>query len=243
MKTLVFSPDSLKTTSADLVINNPQLATLFEQNNIEYCCHGDVPLNQFLKDLKISENEFLDKMNQTVDKANLPIDYPDTQNPVEVIHYILEIYHKPLPKMFEDLGKLINKAADHHGPTKPFTLELKKHFDTLRDDITNHLWKEEKILFPMIIDLYKAKLAKKSKPILHCGTVKNPITQMEFEHDVVGGILKLMENTMAPHQLAETGCTTLKTIKKSFDYLKIEIHKHIHMENYILHPLARTLEE
>jgi regulator of cell morphogenesis and NO signaling len=65
---------------------------------------------------------------------------------------------------------------------------------------------------------------------------------MEYEHNTVGALLKNMEDTMAPHQLAETGCTTLKTIKKSFDYLRIEIHKHIHMENYILHPLARSLE-
>lgn len=242
MRTLCFSPESLRTNSADLVINNPNLATLFEQNNIEYCCHGDVPLNQFLKELKIPEPEFLNLMNETIEKVSLPFDYPDVKNPLEVISYILEIYHKPLPKMLDDLGKLISKAADHHGNTKPYTLELKKLFNTLQDDLTNHLWKEEKILFPMIIDLYQAKQAKEAKPILHCGTVNNPITQMEFEHDVVGGILKQMENAMATHQLAETGCTTLKTIKRSFDYLKIEIHKHIHMENYILHPLARSLE-
>lgn len=242
MKTQCFSPEALKMNSADLVINNPNLASLFEQNNIEYCCHGDVPLINSLQDLKISESKFLELMNEATSRSNLSVDYPDVSNPIEVINFILEIYHKPLPKMLNDLGQLISKAADHHGPNKPYTIELKKHFNSLNDDLTNHLWKEEKILFPMIIDLYKAKVAHKNKPVLHCGSVGNPITQMEFEHDIVGGILKLMEDTMAPHQLAETGCTTLKTIKRSFDLLKIEIHKHIHMENYILHPLARGLE-
>ena len=242
MKTTCFSPETLKTNSADLVINNPSLASLFEKNRIEYCCHGDVPLNQFLKELKIPEAEFLALMNQTVLGNHQAVDFPNVKDPVEIISFILEVYHKPLPKLLEDLGKLINKAADHHGPNKPYTIELKKYFDALKEDLTTHMWKEEKILFPMIIELYEAKVAKKGKPSLHCGSVGNPITQMEYEHNTVGALLKNMDDTMAPHQLAETGCTTLKTIKKSFDYLRIEIHKHIHMENYILHPLARSLE-
>jgi len=242
MKTKQFSPDCLNTNVADLVIESPCLVNLFESNKVEYCCEGDIPLRQSLQKLKISETDFIKQMNVSIGANYLPPEYPDVKNPIQVIDFIMEIFHKPLPKMLEELGRLINKAAAHHGPNKPYTVELKKHFDILSEDLTSHLWKEENILFPMIKDLYNAKVAKKPRPYFHCGSINNPVGQMEYEHEAVGGILRNMETLMAQENIPETGCTTLKTMKKLFDNLKIEIHKHIHMENYILHPLSRELD-
>lgn len=242
MKPKCFSSESLNTNVADLVIESPCLATLFENNKVEYCCEGNIPLRHSLQKLKISEIEFLNKMNLTLGVHSSTYDYPDIKNPIEVIDFIMEIYHKPLPKMLDELGRLVNKAAAHHGPNKPYTIELKKQFDALAEDLTAHLWKEENVLFPMIKELYNAKIAKKPKPYFHCGSVNNPIGQMEYEHEAVGAILRNMEALIATENIPETGCTTLKTMKKVFEHLKVEIHKHIHMENYILHPLSRELE-
>lgn len=243
MKTKNFSKETLEINSSDLVINNPCLTGLFEKHNVEYCCKGNIPLKNSLKELKIPEQEFLEKMNETVQLNKQNLNYPNTSNPIHVINYIIEVYHKPLPNLLDELGRLISKAADHHGAQKPYTITLNKLFIALQEDLTTHLWKEENILFPMIQELYLAKINNKPKPLFHCGNIGNPISQMEYEHDTVGALLHKMEETIAPHQLTETGCTTLKSIKKLFEHLKLEIHKHVHMENYILHPLSRALED
>lgn len=242
MSSKCFSSETLNTNVADLVIESPCLASLFEKNNVEYCCEGNIPLRNSLQKLKLSESDFLTKMNLAIGANSAPSDYPDIKNPVQVIDFILEVYHKPLPKMLEELGRLVAKSATHYGPNKPYTIELKKQLDILNEDLTAHLWKEENILFPMIKELYHAKISKKTKPCFHCGSVNGPIGQMEYEHEAVGGILRNMEALIATENISETGCTTLKTMKKLFEHLKIEIHKHIHMENYILHPLSRELE-
>ena len=66
MKTKCFSAETLNANVADLVIESPCLASLFEKNNVEYCCEGNIPLKKTLQKLKLSETDFLTQMNQAI---------------------------------------------------------------------------------------------------------------------------------------------------------------------------------
>ena len=56
-------------------------------------------------------------------------------------------------------------------------------------ELTAHLVKEEKVLFPYIKELVAAKNNTQPLHAAHFGTVQNPINMMEMEHELVGKIL------------------------------------------------------
>ena len=62
---------------------------------------------------------------------------------------------------------------------------------TLYEELVGHLLKEEQILFPMIRQLESAT----GVPVFHCGSVANPIRQMEWEHDNAGKALAIMNGS------------------------------------------------
>ena len=72
-----------------------------------------------------------------------------------------------------------------HGGRHPELDDVARCFETLRADFEPHLLKEERVLFPMIRELVAARVG----PTFHCGSLRNPISVMEREHDAVGALL------------------------------------------------------
>jgi regulator of cell morphogenesis and NO signaling len=102
--------------------------------------------------------------------------------------------------------------------------------------------KEEKILFPYIKELV-AK-ANDSKPLYApFGTVQNPITMMEMEHEQVGKWLEEARMISNNFTVPEDACTTYGLLYKMLEEFEDDLHIHVHLENNILFPKALRLEK
>ncbi len=101
-----------------------------------------------------------------------------------------------------------------------------------------HLFKEERVLFPLIKQL---EAARAPFPI-HCGTVGNPIRVMTHEHDDAGSALERMRALTGGFQTPPDGCTTFRALNEGLAALEADLHHHIHKENNILFPKAAALE-
>ena len=98
--------------------------------------------------------------------------------------------------------------------------------------------KEEQILFPMIRQLETATAV----PAFHCGSVANPIRQMEYEHDSAGDALATMEHATDGYQPPDWACNTYRAMLDGLAQLQRDLHQHIHKENNVLFPKAIRLE-
>jgi regulator of cell morphogenesis and NO signaling len=65
---------------------------------------------------------------------------------------------------------------------------------------------------------------------------------MESEHEWVGKELTRLRDLTNNYTLPEDACNTYRTAYKELEYFEEDIHKHIHLENNILHPGAIELE-
>jgi len=79
-------------------------------------------------------------------------------------------------------------------------------------------------------------------PEMHCGTVQNPIRQMESEHDTAGGVLAEMRTITSGYLLPDDACETFKALYAGLKAMENDLHQHIHLENNILFGKAVELE-
>jgi regulator of cell morphogenesis and NO signaling len=105
-------------------------------------------------------------------------------------------------------------------------------------ELWRHMFKEEEVLFPMIRQME----ASGRPPLIHCGTVANPIRQMEIEHDDAGSALERLRELTDGFAPPEWACKTYRALLAGLAFLERDMHSHIHKENNVLFPSAVEME-
>jgi regulator of cell morphogenesis and NO signaling len=135
------------------------------------------------------------------------------------------------------LDGLLAKVQKAHSSMHSDMLgQLRHAYDSLRTELEAHLMKEEQILFPLIKETEAFVHGGGAKPVSHCGSVANPIRQMEREHDDAGNELAIMRKLTGGYQLPIDACQTFAALYEGLAAMEADLHEHIHLENNILFP-------
>ena len=161
----------------------------------------------------------------------------------DLADHIEQTHHVFMKEQLPHLAALLDKTLQAHGQKHGDMLDqLKQSFISLKTDIEMHLAKEEQILFPLIRQMEAFQRGQGPTPEMHCGTIGNPIRQMEHEHDAAGQLLAQMRRGTDNYTLPEDACPTFAALFEGLDALEKDLHEHIHLENNILFPKAQNLE-
>jgi regulator of cell morphogenesis and NO signaling len=101
-----------------------------------------------------------------------------------------------------------------------------------------HMFKEEQVLFPFVRQLAVSSVS----PSFHCGSVGNPIRQMELEHQDAGSALEQFRALTDDYTPPADACNTYRVMLDSLATLEIDMHQHVHKEDNILFPRALERE-
>jgi len=229
-------------TIGSLVAANFKAASVFQKFGIDFCCKG----NRTISEACASQNLDEGKVEQEIllvlaSKEKSVIDYNSW--PIDLLaDYIEKTHHRYVAEKIPELNIYLNKLCKVHGERHPELLSIYKHFLASAEELTNHMKKEEKILFPFIHSMVKAENSQQEIDQPTFTTVKNPIAMMMKEHDTEGGrfreISKLSNEYIAPAD----GCNTYKVAFAMLKEFEEDLHTHIHLENNILFPKAIILE-
>lgn len=160
-----------------------------------------------------------------------------------LINYILEKYHTPLKEDLPKIQLLLNKIVEVHGDHHPEFEQIKNVFLKFKNDMLNHLHKEENILFPMMIEIQECIDNNVKLWGLHCWSIQNPIYQMEHEHDIFDEYFKEMSILSNNYSIPSDACNTYTTTYKMLKNLEKETIEHATFENDVLFKLAISKEE
>lgn len=217
---------------------------VLERYGIDYCCGGSKPLGDACREKGVSTDQFLadlEKARQSADVARTR--NWDSATASELIAHILEKHHAYLRTELPRLGQLLAKVLEAHGATHGESLRpLRDVFGALREELEQHMGKEENILFPFVQQMERAKVSGGSRE-LRGMSVRNPIWVMEQEHESAGNALREIRRLTADYRLPEDGCRTYQALLDGLQTLEADLHEHIHLENNILFPQAVQLEE
>jgi regulator of cell morphogenesis and NO signaling len=96
------------------------------------------------------------------------------------------------------------------------------------------MMKEEQVLFPMICRLEESD----TLPMFHCGSVANPIRQMEREHHDAGAALERMRTLTDGYAPPAWACNSYRAMLDGLARLERDMHQHVHKEDNVLYPRA-----
>lgn len=229
-------------TIGDLVAEDYRRATVFKQYGIDFCCGGGKTLEAACdkKGIKLSD---IQRALEAAERR--PAD--DTMRPATwsldfLATYIVNQHHTYIREHMPFLQEFVGKVARVHGDANPEVIAIDRLLGKLSDDLSQHMMKEEQVLFPHILALVATRGQGYRTERPPFGTVRNPIRMMEHEHDQAGEIMReirALSNNFTPPEYA---CATYRVSYAKLAEFEDDLHRHVHLENNILFPGAAALE-
>ena len=160
-----------------------------------------------------------------------------------LIQYIVNNHHQYVRNAIPTITAHLQKTKAAHGNKYDFIAKIENTFARISMELTSHMMKEERILFPLIKYLADSKTFKEKPKTRGFGSVQNPIKQMEAEHISAGNEMEEIRALTNNYTLPEDSCATFQLTYNELAEFEKDLHKHIHLENNILFPRAIELEE
>ncbi len=231
-------------TVREVALENPAAARVFERLGIDYCCGGAKSLEEACQVAHLNFDEVVDSLEMAEQASrSSQVERNWGQEPLsELIAHIRGTHHKFTRAEIERLGPLFDKVCSVHGKNYPELLDVRSIFQGLAQELTHHLMKEEMVLFPHLIRLEESVLEKAPVMPPPFGTVQNPISMMEHEHDSAGEALRAIRKATKEFTAPAEACVSYRALYQALRDFEADLHRHIHLENNILFPRALAME-
>jgi regulator of cell morphogenesis and NO signaling len=234
---------SSKVPVGEVVKQNFKTASLFLENNIDYCCGGNKPISEACTEAGVNQDSLIAQLETIMAQNDPDSAYIDGMALDELAVYIEKRHHSYVRKSIPFLKASLDKICEVHGANHPELFEIRELFNESAGNLTMHLQKEELVLFPYIKKLSEAATQKKSLQKPGFGSVANPIQMMLEEHEAEGSRFDKIASLTKNYQVPADGCTTYKVTLENLKEFEDDLHRHIHLENNILFPKAAQLEK
>lgn len=227
----------------EIVAQDWRKAEILKKYGIDFCCGGKRTVREacskkgidFAKvnhELKEVENDSKD----TGHNFNLwELDF--------LIDFIVNNHHAYVSKSIPFLYELGNKVSAVHGSQHPELIQINQHLQSMLQELSLHMRKEEVILFPYIKSLVNASRNNISPEAAPFGSIGNPIHQMEEEHTNAGDAFVDIKRLSNHYTVPEDACNSYRILYAKLAEFEQDLQQHIHLENNILFPKALLMEK
>ena len=221
-------------TLAEVVVKDASRATILDRLGLDYCCGGTETLDHACTRLGLDTTDVIAALDTTatVDENH----NCDQMDPAALIQHLIDVHHTYLHGELPDLEQLAQKVLDEHGDRHPELHQIRVHVGALYDDLEPHMLKEERVLFPAILQLINGPAQ------FPFGSIANPINMMRIEHDHVGEILTRLRDTTNSYAVPADACASYRSLYERLTKLEHDTHLHVLEENHLLFPQAAALE-
>jgi regulator of cell morphogenesis and NO signaling len=231
-------------TLGEIAVKDLRKAQIFKKYGLDFCCGGKKTVKEACREKGLDVTKIEQELQQAdlAQSAHPPLPYDDW-SPAFLADFIVNTHHSYVRKNLPDIVLYADKVRKVHGSRHPELLEVWKLVEEVQQELTAHMIKEEKVVFPYIHELVSAKDMKVSSLAAEFGTVQQPIHMMEMEHEVVGENLAKIRALTNNFSLPEDACASYSLLYRLLDEFEDNLHLHVHLENNILFPKALLLEK
>lgn len=228
-------------TVGALVAEDFNRAKVFEHLGIDYCCHGDEPLDKACKDKGLKTDDVVASLEVNDVRGGAPA---FASWPLDLlVDYVLKKHHRSFHQHHEELLQLVKKVERVHGERHPELHEVRQAVEQSFEELDSHFAKEEQILFPQFYEIFKAHDEGREPAPFHCGSIAFPIRQMMMEHDATGEtwqhISDLTENFTTPTD----GCASYRLMNQELYNFFENLKEHVALENHLIFPGFIKMEQ
>lgn len=229
-----------------LVAENYRLANVFRKYGVDFCCNGNRSIDEAAAKDKFEASKLIADLQEVSEgsQANQDSEIDYGTWPLDLLaDYIEKTHHRFVTAKITEITPLLDKIVRVHGGAHPELKEVQTLFMGSAGELSQHMKKEELLLFPYIRRMVDAKVSNQPLPVAGFGSVANPIAAMHADHDAEGERFRKIDSLTNGYQVPEDGCTTYKVTLALIQEFELDLHKHIHLENNILFPKSIELEK
>ncbi|HRJ48961.1 MAG: DUF542 domain-containing protein [Phycisphaeraceae bacterium] len=224
-----------------LAVSRPDLIPVFDRLGIDYCCHGGESLSQACRRAGV---EILDIIGAASEPApDATVNTPSEPDPAamtmsQLCEHIEAVHHIRAREIFESLGPLVDRVVSAHGHSDPRYAELAAVITQLREEMIDHMVREERVLFPWLRRLEQAGA-------IHIGppwSVRRPIDCMVHDHQSVAEGFARIRAITRDYTTPAGACGSVVALLTILREFEADTRHHIHKENNILFPAGIRAE-
>ena len=227
------------TTLGEIVSRDYRASAILDRYGLDYCCGGARTLGEGCRQRGVSVEQVAAELD-TLDPGSRRA--PE-QDPVALVEHIVSRHHAYVRASIPVIQQHLAKVLAVHGARHTELQFVDAQFSKVAAELSQHMVKEERMLFPYIVALADAVTRDAPPPPDMFGTVQNPIRMMEIEHQEAGDGLVTIRELTHGYQPPDDACATYQLVLQELDAFEKDLHEHVHLENNVLFPRAVELEE
>ncbi|HNP94213.1 MAG TPA: iron-sulfur cluster repair di-iron protein [Cyclobacteriaceae bacterium] len=206
-------------TVADVAMKYPQSIGILNRYFIDYCCGGTKSFTEACVAAGQDSDTVWDEI-MTTRSGGAAVDFEKWTAGL-LADYIVEQHHHYVKEAIPVLTALLDKVSKVHGADHPELMEIKMKFQVLAEELLQHMFKEERVLFPAI----------KGKSEL---SLQAPVKVMEEEHELAGNLIKEIRSLSGNYTCPDGVCITYRATYQQLQLFEEDLMQHVHLENNIL---------
>jgi regulator of cell morphogenesis and NO signaling len=230
-------------TLGALAARDLRKAQVFKAYGLDFCCGGKKTVKEACAEKGLDVTQ-VEQALQAADKLSSlrPLPYDDWSLDF-LADYIVNTHHSYVRKTLPEIMAYAGKVMKVHGGQHPELVTIHYLVQQIDAELTDHLKKEELVLFPVIRQLVVAKSNTSPSEGTCIPPVQNTISLMEAEHEIAGKNLAAIRELSENYSLPEDACASYSLLYRMLQEFEEDLHLHIHLENNILFPKALETEK
>lgn len=224
-------------TVGHIVARDTRTANVFSRLGIDFCCGGRQTLQQACASKRLDVNAVIRELKESAAATGPTVDVTGW-SAGELVDWIVTRHHTYVRAEIPLITGLLAKAARRHGELHRELPEIGARFSIIADDLLRHMEKEEQILFPMIewVDVSCRSVSNE-----RAFAVEHPIAAMRVEHEETALEFAQIRRLANGYSAPPDACDTWRAAYTQLEAFEADLHRHVHLENEVLFPLAFRL--
>jgi regulator of cell morphogenesis and NO signaling len=235
---IAMSPIEPNTSLAELVVERPARAQLFERLRFDYCCGGSQSLAAACERRGL-DSATVGELLEAVEREEVSTGHAEERDwrqlgIGELCEHIVSVHHERLREELPQIAGLLATVVRVHGDGRPELEMIERAFAALRAGLEPHLDEEERSLFPALRALEREGPAASGFDLA-------AVDRHRTDHDRVGRGLAALRALAGGYEDERALCSTHRVLVGALRDFEADLHQHVHEENNLLFPRAREL--
>jgi regulator of cell morphogenesis and NO signaling len=233
-------------TVSEMVREDYRIADVFRKWGINYCCGGNTALDEVCRLQSLDAGKVREDIQKAIQTLNISSALRFDDWSVDfLVDYITNVHHAYLRQVMPALQQLVSSSfIEGHKKQYPYLGKVLEVFEALTEEVMEHTQKEEESIFPYFKQISNAYNRKESYGALFVRTLSKPFDQIEsVEHKRIAALLIALRNATNNYTFAANVCTNHQVIFHKLQELDADLVQHKHLENNVLFPKVRIMEQ
>lgn len=222
-------------TVADILKAEPRSTSVFQKFEFDCSACADYPFEEACRrnsvDPQVVKKELI--------KLRLSLEHTH-ESFGQLLEYVSR-QHDTLKNAIPPVRQALTLALEQRTSHQYELLTVKAKFDTLIESLEIHLYKEERILFPEFIGLWKENRLPTGHPLPF--SMMYPIETLECEHESVKAILREISELIRYYKIPGNTGKHERTVCMALESFEKKLVELIDMEDRMLFPETLALEK